>query len=463
LQSTNSEIVFDALANALGSENVLQSEKEIERHSFDALRVHRGFPLPSRGFPPDFVVTPKSTEDVVELVKVAGKFEMPLVAWGSGTGLMGGAVAAKSRGVVVDFRKMDKILEISKEGLAVRVEVGASLGSVNKVLLRRRLVLGHDPWTRDYATIGGAISTNGMGYYGGKYGSMGEQVLGLKVVLAGGEVVETPSVPDTSTGIDLRKLFIGTEGCLGLIVEAAVRCFPKPEAEKIFAYSFKKFSKAFAAALKIRERGLIPATLDSSSQGYEDGETTLYVGFVGARKIVRVEEEIARSLLSSGGGSRLSEKEATTYWRERHWVADYYRKNVEKSPFSTWRGVKTFDFIHVALPAHEVLTFRHRVAEIARSHGITIEEYGVWIKPELMAVTFTREEEVPEENLRSAVDGGMRLAIKLGGSIEYCHGVGMRLSSLMGEQYGEGLEAMKKIKRALDPGGILNPGKLGLD
>ena len=155
---------------------------------------------------------------------------------------MGGAVASDGGGgsgrarILVDFKRMNKVMRVDATDQSVRAQSGATLGSVNRALRRRRLFLGHDPWTRDYATVGGAVSTNGLGYYGGRYGTMGDQVLGLQAVLADGTVVDTTPVWTASTGLDLKRLFIGTEGSLGLITEATIRCHAAPEAEVVLAY-----------------------------------------------------------------------------------------------------------------------------------------------------------------------------------------------------------------------------------
>ncbi len=460
MNSKQRKKIGGALRTILGKEGISNIQSTVERHSFDALRPHRGFPLPPHGFPPDFVAVPRSTSEVIEIVRVAKRYSIPLIPWGGGTGLMGGAVAAAG-GILVDFRKMNKILDINRIDHTARVQPGALLGRVNKELQSKGLFLGHDPWTREYATVAGAISTNGMGYYGGKYGSMGDQVLGLKVVLADGTVIKTTTVPNSSTGVDLKRLFIGTEGSFGLITEATIRCFPKPRAERVFAYSFKNFKIAFKAVLKIRNSDIAPTSIDTYGEGYGYGQCTLYVMFSGSDKQVAVEEKQCRLIIASSGGSALSDREATTYWNERHQIADYYKQSIEKSPFASWREDKTFDFLHVALPASSVIPFWRKATRIAKMHKITLEYYGIWIKPELFAMNFTREKDVPTENLRHTVDEGMRLAIQLGGAFEYCHGVGMRLEDLMSAQHKNGFEVMKKLKSALDPNMILNPAKLG--
>jgi FAD/FMN-containing dehydrogenase len=448
-----------ALVAELGRKAVSRQPSVVQRHSFDALRPYRGFLLPESGFPPDFVVTPASSEDVMRVMKIARKFDCPIIPWGAGTGLMGGAIAVRG-GIVLDFRRMNRILGSSVDDLSVRVQPGATLSRVNMSLRKKGLFLGHDPWTRDYATVGGAISTNGLGYYGGKYGSMGDQVLGLQVVLSDGKVMETAATPTSSTLFDIKRLFIGTEGSMGIITEATLRCFPIPEKESVFAYSFHDFKSCFKAILKMRGLGLIPASLESAM---EEGRCRCYVVFAGARQEVRVVEARCRQLFSSSGGEVVGNGAARSYWKNRHMIADYYEQGISESPSASWREERSFDFIHVALPASRVLRFSGEAMRVARRHRISVEDYGIWIKPEFFSMTFTREEGVPEENLKLTVDETLKLGIRMGGSFEYCHGVGLRLGGLMRAQHGRGLIVMKRVKKALDPTKILNPSKFGLD
>ncbi len=449
------------LRRKLGPKIVLNSKEEIESHSFDALRHHRGYALPEKGFPPDLVVTPSTTKQLTILLEVARQFGIPLTPRGAGTGLMGGAVALRRPGIVIDFRKMNKVLKVNKKDQSVVVQPGATMGSVNRVLKSSRLMLGHDPWTRDYATVGGSISTNGMGYYGGRYGSMGEQVLGLKGVLANGTKIQTPAVPYSSTGFDLRRLFIGTEGTLGLLIEATLRCFPIPKAQEIMGFSFPTFEIAFKTALRMRDEDLSPASMDIMCEGYAV-PCEFYVLFAGSPDAVKASVKRCLRLFSSLGGTRLESGKARSYWKERHNIADMYVQGVSRSPLSSFREDKSFDFVHVGLAASKIIPFKRKISELARRRRITIEEYGTWIKPELFNFNFTRERGVPAENLRRTVDDSMKLAIKLGGTIEYCHGSGFRLAGLLPLQHGEGLEIMRRIKQELDPQMILNPGKLGL-
>lgn len=450
----------ERLADCLGKENVARESSVLEQYSFDGLRPYRGYRLPSHGFPPDCVVTPRSTEDVVKLVNIAAEFGVPVVSYGAGTGLMGGALAVNG-GILVEFKMMNRILRIEETDQLVEVQPGASLKSLDEALRQKGFVLGHDPWTKDYATVGGSISTNGMGYLGGKYGCMGDQVLGLQVVLPDGTIIKTSAAPNSSTGLDLKRLFIGTEGTLGIITEATLRCYPSPEVERVYAYTFPSFEKAYSAVLDMRRLGLTPTSLEAGGSD-PDGPAYLYMVLTGFVEEVETWEATSHRALSSHGGTKLEEKEAKSYWENRHEVAHRYMRRVCESPLALWREERSFDFLHVALPVSQTLLYWRKCLAIIRKYGLKVDDYGIWIKPELFSIAFSREGIVPAENLEGAVEEGLLLAIKMRGSLEYCHGVGIRLARFMSIQDATGLNVIKRLKEAIDSSNILNPGKLGL-
>src|SRR6266545_5176336 len=166
------------LQEMFGSEHVLVAPEARAAFARDALRPHRGFAdMIAMEQRPLAVVRPGSTEEVVRLVTLARQHHVPLVPYGGGSGLMGGALSVRP-GIVVDMKRMDKVLEIDTQALTVRVQSGACLRPLGEKLAEHGLLLGHDPWSITIATMGGAIGTNGLGYLDGRYGSMGTQVLG---------------------------------------------------------------------------------------------------------------------------------------------------------------------------------------------------------------------------------------------------------------------------------------------
>jgi FAD/FMN-containing dehydrogenase len=472
----------EGLVDLLGQENVSLDGAELERLAWDALRPHRAFPDYDKLEPkPRLAVRPRSSEQVAAVVKLAADQGVPLVAYGGGTGLMGGAVALRPS-IVLDMAGMDRILGVSREDRTVWTQAGVILETLERELNEHGLILGHDPWSVPIASVGGAISTNGLGYRAAKYGSMGDQVLGLTAVLADGSIVKTRPALPSSTGIDLNHLLIGGEGCFGIITEAILRVFPQPEKRLLVAYGFGTFEDGFAAICKMFGIGLRPALMDYGEtfspplmkrflrELYPQAEGPgLYLAFEGFKEEVDAQAHRAQSICESFGGRDLGRGEARSFWETRHQAAERYARSRlwrtgERA--LTWAAGMKLDFVHVAIPASQVLEYRRRCHDILARHRIYPLEYGLWCQPELFSVVMAKMSLKSRGRatlaVARAVDELLILAQDMGGSMEYCHGAGLRLAHLMEREHGAGLEAMRAIKRALDPHSILNPGKLGL-
>jgi len=450
------------VSRLLGPQGVRTDASALEQHAWDALSDGRIHPQKRPEFhAPRCLVLPASTAEVRDVVLLANRERIPIVPFGGGSGLMGGALSVRA-GIVMDLKRMAAVVSVDTMGQQARVQAGSVLETLDKTLHENRLMLGHDPWTYPVATVGGAISTNSLGYRGAKYGSMGDQVLGLEAVLPRGEVLQTRAVAKSSTGIDLNALLIGGEGCFGIITEATLRVFPLPEKRALQAYRFKSFEAGFTVITKIWQRGLRPALLDfGDDPGKSDGGAILYLAFEGARELVQAEERLGRSLCEAAGGRGLPRREAERFWDERHAIARRFMKN-RRQRRERRNDVLRREFIHVALPVTRVLAFREAASEIVLGHGVELRESGLWIGPELFSMRLAQEANRDPVELQNAVAEVLRLAHRLGGSMEYCHGVGLKLAPLMSEEHGAGFDIMGRIKDALDPNRIMNPGKMGL-
>lgn len=454
--------IVNKLSRLVPSDRLVMDRSLLDDLSWDALsegRIHPRRKLKS--VLPLCAVRPLSTAEVREIVLLANEEKVPIVPYGGGSGLMGGALSLRP-GIVLDLRKMDRILKIDGASMSARAQAGVVLESLEKALNKKGLILGHDPWTLPVATVGGAISTDSMGYRGGKYGSMGDQVLGLEAVLPNGELLRTRAVSKSSAGIGLKHLLIGGEGCFGVVTEATLRVFPLPEKRALHAFSFSSFEQGYAAIQKIFALGLRPALLDFGDDIDKfQGRALLYLGFEGKAEVVEAEEKVAVSVCEGERGERLGSDEAQSFWEERHITA---RRFMDRRRRREQGGdMRRRDWVHVALPAAKVLAFKKAAAEVAAGHGVRLQENGLWTQPELFSMRLGIEEgEGWRAALEECVEELLRLVQEMGGSMEYCHGVGIKLAHLMAGEHEYGLEVMRQIKRALDPNHIMNPGKLAL-
>ena len=468
----NNSLLSD-LQHIIGSENLSTHSEQLDRYGGDALGVFRAFrAAPRLSFRPWVVVWPSTTKEVSKLLRFAQTHQVPVVPYGGGTGVMGAATPSEGC-IVLNLQRMNSILSVSTEDMTAHVQAGVVLEDAAAALAGAGLVLGHDPWSLPIATVGGAISTNGVGYTAAKYGSMGEQVLGLEVVLADGEVVRTRSVPMASSGPSLDHLFIGSEGTLGVITEASVRCFPWPEKRVLRAMEFPDFAAGFRAVAAMYAQDVRPTMVDYGEEFWteessDQEEATLYLAFDGFAEEVEAQERRATDICRKLGGRDGDPGEIQWFWDSRHSSGERYKKEVlqQSSPGRARRRLSAYrmDYLHVALPVSQVLDYRRRCQEILGSRRIMVREWSLWGKPEFFSFLIVEEEDEGKEtsvSMADAVDQVLTLAHEMGGAMEYCHGVGVKLAHLMDGELGAGMAVIRKLKKALDPNNILNPGKLG--
>ena len=466
------EEVHRHLAKVLGPHNISADEASLRRYASDALRPGRFFPGSDTLQPrPQWVTWPQTVVQVQELLRFANKHAIPVVPYGGGTGLMGGATAAMG-GIVLSLSKLNQIREINAEDRMVTTEAGVVLRDLDAALNQHGLILGHDPWTVPVATVGGTISTNSLGYRGAVYGSMSEQVLGMEVVLADGSLVTTRAVPKSSTGLSLRHLFIGGEGCFGVITSATIKAFPQPEQRSLHALHFPDFPSAFRTVTGLFHTGIVPSLLDMGEEFDLDTKDAppvsevieLYLGFEGVREVVDAQAGRARAIWLAEGGIEQDPQEARRFWEGRHLAAEGFRRRREESglaPYFQPASPPVMDYAHMAIPASKVLSFREQCMQLVAQHKVGLREFGLWNRPELFSVVLV-DRTMQDDRLGRAMEAMLMLAQDMGGSMEYCHGVGLRLAYLMEREHGTGLALLKKLKHTLDPKGIMNPGKLGL-
>src|SRR5262249_36427976 len=366
------ETLIPALQRIFGPEQVLTDPETRTTFARDALRPHRGFAdMTALEQRPLAVVRPGSTVEVVSLVALARRHHIPLVPYGGGTGLMAGALSVRP-GIVVDMKRMDRVLEVDEQELTVRVQSGARLRPLGEKLAEHGLLLGHDPWSIAVATVGGAIGTNGLGYLGGRYGAMGAQVLGLEVVLGTGEVMRTPPLRKRSTGPDLTRFFVGAEGTRGIVTEATLRVFPQPQQRALIGFSFPDFLAGFRALLEMQRRGVQPTSMDLAADTWPldlqerrnlpaPQPPLLRLVFDGLTEGVASECGEATRVAHAHGASDLAAAELKEYWTTRHAVADRWAQNPELREakwLETPYGKSQFDFLHLAIPAARLPDFR---------------------------------------------------------------------------------------------------------
>ena len=465
---------LEAIRSVVGDGNLILDELALEYYSTDAFGKWHGPRLNRETSPVFAVVRPGTTEQVAEIVKLACDQCVPLMPYGGGTGVMG-ALNPSDGTVAVDMKNINVIENINVEDMTVTVGSGVVLGDLDGALGRHGLMLGHDPYSVPIATVGGAISTNGVGYRAAKYGSMGDQVLGLEIVLPTGQIIETRAVAKTSAGPSLHRLFIGSEGVFGIITRATLRVFRIPETRIFQTVEFPTFEDGFHAMLELFSLDLKPALVDLTEepdQGLEGTlqkwKTTMYLVFEGF--VEEVEAQLVRTLkvCIKWHGEDGGPDKARNYWDTRHDSAYRYKEryiddNNERSIIR--RSQASTGYPHVALSPSRILEYRKFCHEVAIKRNLSVREYCLWTRPELFSIILVDmflDIEEESNQLAEGVDEILKMAQDLGGSMEYVHGVGVKLAHLLPRELGESMELLKNIKLAIDPYRIMNPGNLNL-
>ncbi|KRT62934.1 MAG: FAD/FMN-containing dehydrogenase [Chloroflexi bacterium CSP1-4] len=449
-----------ALRAALPDVRLLTDRADTASYRFDETEyTHPGWPLG--------VALAASTAEVATIVRLAAEHRTPIVPRGAGTGLSGGAIAVEGALTLV-LTRMDRILEIDTANLVATVQPGVINADLGKAAAEHGLFYAPDPASFETCTIGGNLAENSGGLRCVKYGVTRDAVLGLEVVLADGTVIRTggKNVKDVA-GYDLTHLFIGSEGTLGVITEATLRLRPAPPPKLTLLAFFASVRAAGDAVTRITEAGIVPVTLELM-----DAFTIRAVDE--AQHLGLDRDAGAMLMIESDAGGTAAEDEldraegacrdagATSLVRAADPTeADWLREARRKAHWSLEQaGVARMD--DVGVPRSRVPEMLAAIERISAEHDLPVGVFGHAGDGNLHP-TFVvdREDPTAEERINAARGRIYEAAIALGGTITGEHGTGTAKRAWLEAQRGpDAVRVMRAVKAALDPLGILNPGKV---
>jgi D-lactate dehydrogenase (cytochrome) len=415
---------------------------------------------------PDVVVFPISTEEVSAILKAAARHRAPVIPFGIGSSLEG-HVNALSGGVSIDFSKMTRVLVVNAEDLDATVEAGVTHRQLNKALNNTGLAFWVDPGAD--ATIGGMAATRASGTTAVRYGTMREAVLGLTVVLADGRIIHTGSrARKSSAGYDLTRLFVGSEGTLGVMTEITVRLFGLPEAVSAAVCPFDTMDGAVQTVITTIQLGVPVARIELLDEIQLDAvnrysklnyvlKPTLFFEFHGMSQSAVAESATAVEEIAAEHGGRHFQWATTTEDRAKLWTA---RHNAFYAAVALRPGCKPWT-TDVCVPISQLAACILETQADVQQSGLLAPLAG-HVGDGNFHLIFLMDPNDPTE-LPKAKAINARLierALAMGGTCSGEHGVGIGKMDYLQTEHGESLEVMKTIKRALDPENRMNPGKL---
>lgn len=463
---------YKKLSDIVGPDNVLYNFSERLAYARDrsphANLKYRFGKLPS--ILPLIVVSPKSYYDISQILILANEYLVPVVPYGSGSGVMGGAIPTNN-GITLDLKNLKKILALDRINCTVTTQAGINGELFEASLNKDRLTLGHYPQSLNMSTVGGWLACRSAGQASSRYRSIEDMVIGLKVILPDGKLLEVKPVPRRAVGPSIKDLFLGSEGTLGIIVEATFRIWPYPEKQSVHVVGFKDYLTGLEAIRRIMQAEIRPSVIrlydehESASKiknfpVFKNSPCICMFIFSGLTDLVEVEKKIALKQCHEVGG--LEGPNEPAY----QWIQKRFESLSAEKVFNN----RMMDTIEVASSWTNLHSLYESIKDAVLSVNMSNISFGAhwshfYSDGACMYVTFhlPAEDHDKANSIHANIwEKSMDACIKAGGTISHHHGIGIYRNKWIKKELSYGHEILSRIKKSIDPNFIMNPGKLSL-
>jgi len=472
------DLFYSELCDTVGEEHVLTSEADKLAYSSDVFWIpNLWIDRKKNPLKPDYIVQPGSVEEIRRVLALANRERIPVTPWGGGSGSQGGILPVYG-GIMLDLKRLNKIIEIDEVSHTVTVEAGINCTLLELALNEKGLTFPHYPASSNCASVGGFIAHRGSGTLSTKYGKIEDFVLSLEALLPSGKIIKTLPVPKHASGPGLHELFIGCEGTFAIVTKVTLQIYDKPEERRFAAYLFNTLEDGLEAGRRMMSQGIgmnairlydpgstktkvgdvLGVKIDSDDASY------MVIGYDGFSEMIDVQEKLTNAIVSDLKGEYLGREGGERWWDSRYYF--YYPPYEFRLPwmYGTMDTVCKFKDIGKLYRAK-----KEALETNFKEHGIRyIAHFSHWYKWGVMVYDRFIIEEPPQDpheaiRLHNEIwNLSVRMSLQNGGVINEHHGVGLKLGRFVTEEYGtDGFEFLKQIKGVCDPNGILNPGKMG--
>lgn len=504
--------VFEKLADIFGESNVSRKEVDRAAYSRDLWPLAQIWMQHGRMYyPPDAIVWAQNENQISALLRLANQEKFPVVPFAAGSGVCGGTLPICG-GVVLDVKKMDRIVEINDKSLTVTAEAGIIGQRLEMELNRKGYTMGHFPSSIYCSALGGYIAARSAGQLSAKYGKIEDMVMSIRVVLPNGDTIETPNAPRSAAGPDWKHLFMGSEGTLGVVTKAVMRIHPYPKSRLFRGVMYKgihgalesirEIMRAGAAPAAVRlydeldtiligskkedsveapikfgpeEKNLVKTVLHNVFDGLQNallgapkitarlaekvkGNCLLVLTFEGEPELTETQLKMSLDICARNGGDDQGEEPGKRWWENRYNVSYNQSRVYDRGAFA--------DTIEVATTWDKLEGLYHAIRKAVSPHAFIMAHFshayihGCSIY--FTVVSRAKTEEEAADLYRLIWNRAMEETLKAGATVTHHHGVGLLKSEYLRREQGKLREVYQDLKNLLDPNNILNPGKTGL-
>jgi alkyldihydroxyacetonephosphate synthase len=461
--------LISQLSNIVGAEWVSTEEADLVAYSKDYQLITNRWMM--EGTLPGLahvIVWPENESEISKILIIANEQQIPVIPYGEGSGVVGAAIPVYG-GIMVDMKRMTKIIEVNKQNLTITVQSGANGKWLERELAKKGFLIGHVPQSFHTSTVGGWIAHRAAGQFSTKYGKIEDIVLSMRVILPTGEILNTKLYPRASDGPQIERLFLSSEGTLGIVTQATMKMWPLPKKQDGVSFVFDAIEDSLKATQKVMQKQIYPAVI----RIYDEAETErhFYAEPKAKKKVMVI--FVCEAPIASLVDLEVSEIKKTCIECNgidcgsgpvKHWFES--RFNVKESSIYIPKG-QIMDTVEVSCMWDKAVELYHSViGELKKVEGLLLASgHASHFYPNGVCFYFSfsgvvPEGKSPEDFYNAAWDAAMIGTLKAEGSISHHHGIGISRARWMRDEHGPVLELMKKIKKALDPNEIMNPGKL---
>jgi alkyldihydroxyacetonephosphate synthase len=473
LRSTFLQTAIESeLEDAVGRENVSTAISDRLVYGYDCYWLSNMWAANGKTPPTaDYIVSPGSTKEVAKVLRIANYYKIPVTTIGGTAGGQGGSLPVCG-GIGLNMKRLNKIVDFDEESMCVTVETGMIFQQLEWYANERGYSLMHFPSSVTCSTVGGFMAHNGIGVLSTKYGKLDDQCLNLEIVTPSGAVLHTAPVPKHASGPDLKGVFLGSEGTLGVMTKATFKLFKIPEVRLFRGFLFKDLSSGLKAG-----RDMLKEFKPSIIRLYDEAETVsiikniigvakpgafMNIAVDGKKEVAGFELERAMEICLGYGAEDMGPEYGEKWWNSR--VTFFYPGKFFGYPqmYGTMDTVAVYSKIeHIYREMKYAIENTYRDVRFI-AHFSHWYEWGCMVYDRFI-MDSPPTDPIEAFKLHNEIwMTGVRTALKNGGVINDHHGVGMKLGKLMKEQYGPSMQVFEGIKKTLDPNGIMNPLKLGL-